>query len=85
MRRTTQKMENRQSRVNERKNSFEQAHVQRIQIKVERDHSNAEQKRSSALVEMMKKLKDHNSKVNQVLATVTTQEQQRIESKKERL
>ena len=72
MRHSTQKMENRLSRANERRNSFEQAHLQKIQIKVERDHSNAEQKRSSALVEMMKKLKDHNTKVCQVLATVTT-------------
>ena len=80
-----EEIENKLTRVNERKASLEQAQAQRIQIKVERDNSNAEQKRSSAIDSMKKKLNAHNSKVDHVRTHMSSTEKKRIEDKKERL
>ena len=59
--------------------------AQRVQIKLERDHSNAEMKRSSAMDDKKKKLEAHHSKVQDVRVKVSSEEMKRIESKKERL
>lgn len=80
-----EELDNKLSRVNERKASLEQAQAQRIQIKVERDCSNAEQKRGSAIDNKKKKLNAHNSKVEKVRTRISSAERKRIEDKKERL
>lgn len=78
------RVNNRQVNI-ERKDSIERAQAQRIQIKVERDHSNAEQKRGSAIDSKKKKLNAHNSKVEIIRTSISSAEKKRIESKKERL
>ena len=52
---------------------------------MERDLSNAENKRSRAQDELLNKLKNHNEKVNKVTQNVASLEKERIESIKEKL
>jgi hypothetical protein len=71
-------------KANERKLSLEQA-ANNIKIKLERDHSNAEQKRSSHIDGKLKKLSDHNLKVAETRTRLSTETQKKIETQKERL
>ena len=72
-------------RVNERKASLEQAQHERLQCKVERDLSNAQLKRSTYIDTLKKKLNAHNSKVQDVKAKLTSEEELRRQQKKEKL
>ena len=57
---------------------MEQAERERLQIKVERDNSNAEQRRSSNMDIYVKKLNAHNAKVADVKQKQTSEEEMRI-------
>ena len=80
----TENVEEKRHRANERKLSLEQqANI--IKIKLERDHSNAEQKRSSHIDDKLKKLSDHHNKVAETRTRLSTETQKKIETQKERL
>ena len=83
--RRTADINDRRSRVNERKAEFENGLVQKLVAKAERDHSNAEQKRSENIVHVVRRVRNHNMKVNEVHARKSSQEKKALESKKEKL
>jgi hypothetical protein len=83
--RRTADIDDKRSRVNERRAQFEHKQVQNIQLKAERDHSNAEQKRSENIVHVVRRVRNHNMKVTEVRTRKSSQEKKALESKKQRL
>jgi len=71
--------------VMDRKLSQNQARNEKLQNLMERNHSNAELKRSHNLEEMKNKLKAHNEKVMEKVTFIHSREEKDQQSRKERI